>query len=61
MTTWEMDLKIRQMLNQILERLGEKTTPEIMIALGQVQSAMDNLKVKVNGSMKYENLDFKHH
>ncbi len=50
MTTWQIDLKIRPMLHQILERLGEKATPEIIKALTQVEAAMDNLKSEIEKS-----------
>ena len=38
------------MLHQILERLGEKTTSEIIKALAQVEAAMDNLKSEIEKS-----------
>ncbi len=40
------------MLHQILERLGEKATPEIIKALAQVEAAMDNLKSVIEKSQK---------
>jgi|TARA_Y100000034_G_C6736345_1_gene326523 hypothetical protein len=49
-TIWQIDLKIRPMLHQILERLGEKATPEIIKALAQVEAAMDNLKSEIEKS-----------
>ena len=52
MTTWQIDLKIRPMLHQILERLGEKATPEIIKALAQVEAAMDNLKSVIEKSQQ---------
>ena len=52
MTIWQIDLKIRPMLHQILERLGEKATPEIIKALAQVEAAMDNLKSVIEKSQK---------
>jgi len=51
-TIWQIDLKIRPMLHQILERLGEKTTPEIIKALAQVEAAMDNLKSEIKNSQQ---------
>jgi|TARA_B100000959_G_scaffold155255_1_gene162791 hypothetical protein len=51
-TIWQIDLKIRPMLHQILERLGEKATPEIIKALAQVEAAMDNLKSVIEKSQK---------
>ncbi|HJL57719.1 MAG: hypothetical protein HVK41_05530 [Pelagibacteraceae bacterium] len=52
MTTWQIDLKIRPMLHQILERLGEEATPEIIKALAQVEMAMDNLKSVIESSQQ---------
>ena len=52
MTIWQIDLKIRPMLHQILERLGEKATPEIIKALAQVEAAMDNLKSVIEKSQQ---------
>jgi len=52
MTTWQIDLKIRPMLHQILERLGEKATPEIIKAVAQVEAAMDNLKSEIEKSQQ---------
>ena len=40
------------MLHQILERLGEKATPEIIKALAQVEAAMDNLKSEIEKSQQ---------
>ena len=40
------------MLHQILERLGEKATPEIIKALAQVEAAMDNLKSEIENSQQ---------
>jgi|TARA_Y100000294_G_scaffold40942_1_gene37073 predicted nucleic acid-binding Zn-ribbon protein len=51
-TIWQIDLKIRPMLHQILERLGEKTTSEIIKALAQVEAAMDNLKSEIENSQQ---------
>jgi hypothetical protein len=52
MTIWQIDLKIRPMLHQILERLGEKATPEIIKALAQVEAAVDNLKSVIEKSQQ---------
>ncbi len=40
------------MLHQILERLGEKATPEIIKALAQVEAAVDNLKSEIENSQQ---------
>ena len=50
MTTWQIDLKIIPMLHKILERLGEKATPEIIEALAQAEEVMDNLKSVIEKS-----------
>ena len=52
MSIWQIDLKIRPMLHQILERLGEKATPEIIKAVAQVEAAMDNLKSEIEKSQQ---------